>query len=143
MLTDGDDPLLKSVLENSFQGTYIAVASFNLALVDMVRLLKNPNIHHVASGPNMANDLLSVASKVLTGDFFGIEKHLSKDSIVTRKRLTTFKGRGDAIDEVLSYAEESSVRKKVRTSIGQACDCLLYTSPSPRDATLSRMPSSA
>ena len=26
---------------------------------------------------------------------------------------------------------------------GQFCDCLLYTSPSPRDATLSRMPSSA
>ena len=25
----------------------------------------------------------------------------------------------------------------------QACICLLYTSPSPRDATLSRMPSSA
>ena len=25
----------------------------------------------------------------------------------------------------------------------QACTCLLYTSPSPRDATLSRMPSSA
>ena len=27
--------------------------------------------------------------------------------------------------------------------IGQHTDCLLYTSPSPRDATLSRMPSSA
>ena len=26
---------------------------------------------------------------------------------------------------------------------GQSEDCLLYTSPSPRDATLSRMPSSA
>ena len=26
---------------------------------------------------------------------------------------------------------------------GQVCCCLLYTSPSPRDATLSRMPSSA
>ena len=26
---------------------------------------------------------------------------------------------------------------------GQSTDCLLYTSPSPRDATLSRMPSSA
>ena len=25
----------------------------------------------------------------------------------------------------------------------QSCDCLLYTSPSPRDAQLSRMPSSA
>ena len=27
--------------------------------------------------------------------------------------------------------------------IAEATDCLLYTSPSPRDATLSRMPSSA
>ena len=26
---------------------------------------------------------------------------------------------------------------------GQCCDCLLYTSPSPRDGLLSRMPSSA
>ena len=26
---------------------------------------------------------------------------------------------------------------------GDDCGCLLYTSPSPRDATLSRMPSSA
>ena len=30
--------------------------------------------------------------------------------------------------------------KNLRTLLG---DCLLYTSPSPRDATLSRMPSSA
>ena len=27
--------------------------------------------------------------------------------------------------------------------VGEGCTCLLYTSPSPRDATLSRMPSSA
>ena len=27
--------------------------------------------------------------------------------------------------------------------VAKACGCLLYTSPSPRDATLSRMPSSA
>ena len=31
----------------------------------------------------------------------------------------------------------------VRRIIGDLSDCLLYTSPSPRDATLSRMPSSA
>ena len=30
-----------------------------------------------------------------------------------------------------------------RGAYGQRYDCLLYTSPSPRDATLSRMPSSA
>ena len=28
-------------------------------------------------------------------------------------------------------------------AVDQMCSCLLYTSPSPRDATLSRMPSSA
>ena len=35
-------------------------------------------------------------------------------------------------------------RLDVRLLPGERCeDCLLYTSPSPRDATLSRMPSSA
>ena len=31
----------------------------------------------------------------------------------------------------------------LQMSLYQVCGCLLYTSPSPRDATLSRMPSSA
>ena len=34
------------------------------------------------------------------------------------------------------FCKDVTVRRKMR-------DCLLYTSPSPRDATLSRMPSSA
>ena len=34
------------------------------------------------------------------------------------------------------------VARAIRT-VAQAAACLLYTSPSPRDATLSRMPSSA
>ena len=33
--------------------------------------------------------------------------------------------------------------KQAMAAIGQPKFCLLYTSPSPRDATLSRMPSSA
>ena len=32
---------------------------------------------------------------------------------------------------------------RVIMSLGQECDCLLYTSPSPRDQRGSRMPSSA
>ena len=44
-----------------------------------------------------------------------------------------------------AYPNGSTV---LRTDIGEGdaallCTCLLYTSPSPRDATLSRMPSSA
>ena len=33
--------------------------------------------------------------------------------------------------------------KNNQDALGQVRNCLLYTSPSPRDATLSRMPSSA
>ena len=36
-----------------------------------------------------------------------------------------------------------SYKKKYNLNIGVVNFCLLYTSPSPRDATLSRMPSSA
>ena len=38
---------------------------------------------------------------------------------------------------------EPRLEPHARSAIGALCACLLYTSPSPRDATLSRMPSSA
>ena len=38
---------------------------------------------------------------------------------------------------------ESKVVSPVDGVVSQCGNCLLYTSPSPRDATLSRMPSSA
>ena len=45
----------------------------------------------------------------------------------------------------LKYSDviEQNLRVMDQTAISQCMDCLLYTSPSPRDATLSRMPSSA
>ena len=39
--------------------------------------------------------------------------------------------------------ESLITREPGGTKIGERISCLLYTSPSPRDATLSRMPSSA
>ena len=36
-----------------------------------------------------------------------------------------------------------NVRKSISTNLDQYKDCLLYTSPSPRDKRQSRMPSSA
>ena len=35
------------------------------------------------------------------------------------------------------------MKQRAVIALALSCDCLLYTSPSPRDATLSRMPSSA
>ena len=42
-----------------------------------------------------------------------------------------------------NMSEVKQERKVIQTYSEQDCTCLLYTSPSPRDATLSRMPSSA
>ena len=42
-----------------------------------------------------------------------------------------------------SHIAGGFVEKTSKVTIKDFQDCLLYTSPSPRDATLSRMPSSA
>ena len=52
-------------------------------------------------------------------------------------------------DELIDYAIRTGAPLEVVENLqaiedeGDSYDCLLYTSPSPRDATLSRMPSSA
>ena len=46
----------------------------------------------------------------------------------------------DVLAEVMSLSEQGV--REIHL-LGQNVNCLLYTSPSPRDATLSRMPSSA
>ena len=46
------------------------------------------------------------------------------------------------LDSLIILAEDSTALKN-DSLLTQFSHCLLYTSPSPRDATLSRMPSSA
>ena len=41
------------------------------------------------------------------------------------------------------FIDKLALRAGHEKDEGESADCLLYTSPSPRDATLSRMPSSA
>ena len=47
----------------------------------------------------------------------------------------------DSFSDGGMYYDLESAKKHISEMINQGC--LLYTSPSPRDATLSRMPSSA
>ena len=47
-------------------------------------------------------------------------------------------------DEVMKYYDEWGIENKYdQDMLDWNYTCLLYTSPSPRDATLARMPSSA
>ena len=62
--------------------------------------------------------------------------------------LTAVEHRLQALGEYLavyraSYASSGEGRHYARVRMLRKDICLLYTSPSPRDATLSRMPSSA
>ena len=65
-------------------------------------------------------------SEVLLRDFYVLDKHVQVAcQVVADFDLPLLSNAADCFDQIL---------------VGS---CLLYTSPSPRDATLSRMPSSA
>ena len=75
---------------------------------------------------------------------------LSKNGFKVSTKLSSSierdKGRLSKIDKTKEYFlpnGNSLKHKQVLKNYAYASTCLLYTSPSPRDATLSRMPSSA
>ena len=47
------------------------------------------------------------------------------------------------LEQLLEHARQSSIDLPFSANTGYVNTCLLYTSPSPRDRTRSRMPSSA
>ena len=70
---------------------------------------------------------------------FKLDEFIGQKELVDNLKLyiEAANGRGDALDHVLLFGPPG-LGKTTMANI-----CLLYTSPSPRDATLSRMPSSA
>ena len=74
----------------------------------------------------------------LTDFLVGLFKETSQDLLPKIVYLIQGKIRPDFEGIELGMAEKLAIR-----SLSKSSGCLLYTSPSPRDATLSRMPSSA
>ena len=69
--------------------------------------------------------------------------HIPAMHFNTRFICTTKNWFGGGMDVTPAIKDEKE-RKNFHKILKAMCDsCLLYTSPSPRDATLSRMPSSA
>ena len=65
-----------------------------------------------------------------------VEPHMIDSVILIR-------GEGRIVEVLCSMAKLLNFKIIIHTSKSNLHSCLLYTSPSPRDATLSRMPSSA
>jgi hypothetical protein len=92
----------------------------------MTKLLADEACNHVVTDTDSGMRWLAVTvGKYVTGDLFGIEKYLPRDTEIRLTRLRDYQGRTRAIDEVLRYAEEIGVRSKVRSQIGQVCEELL------------------
>ena len=105
-----------------------------------------PRYLRFVKGVVESNDLpLNVSREILQEDL--IIKKIEKN--VTSKILTTLKGmmKKSKEDYINFYKEFGKVIKEGievdPTNKDKIKDCLLYTSPSPRDRTRSRMPSSA
>ena len=77
--------------------------------------LHDDRVNHVVVGDELDRGVFVTAQKLLTGDIFGIEKYLPEGTPVHYARLRDFEGRGKAIQTVLDFAEESKMRRQVRT----------------------------
>ena len=75
-----------------------------------------------------------------------VERVITPNGIINHPKgeNITFKGalKNDASSKIRLTVKGNFIHGVIKTSEGEYF-CLLYTSPSPRDATLSRMPSSA
>ena len=102
----------------------------------------------LAKGPQMKNPHF----EEVRGQDTEMRKAAATDRKAGDTRLAPSKGKGyaDQQKQSISYMDKKTKNNKIIVGmtrealdpVGQE-DCLLYTSPSPRDATLSRMPSSA
>ena len=105
---------------------HVAIITPKASLGDLTTYLKDDRINHVIVGDeDMENGVFVTSQKLLTGDIFGIEKYLPQGTPVHYARLRDFEGRGKAIQTVLDFAEESKMRRQVRSAIGQVCEELL------------------
>ena len=66
---------------------------------------------------------------------------VDEDGVRSQKHIRQLVSEGDEIE--VQVIKDPLGSKGARISSNLTAPCLLYTSPSPRDATLSRMPSSA
>ena len=92
------------------------------------------------------DDSESNRAEYCVGQALGVEPAVDRVQMVVDRLLRNAERAGDLLGRLaignslqdlnLAFAQQRTVRARSRI-------CLLYTSPSPRDATLSRMPSSA
>jgi len=114
-------PLLPKLRDRA----HVTVVTPHASLSELTAYLRDDRVNHVVVGDELEDGVFVTAQKLLTGDIFGIEKYLPEGTPVHYERLRDFEGRGKAIQTVLDFAEQSKMRRQVRSAIGQVCEELL------------------
>jgi hypothetical protein len=114
-------PLLPKLRDRA----HVTIVTPKASLTDLTRYLHDDRVNHVIVGDELEDGVRITAQKLLSGDIFGIEKYLPEGTPVHYARLRDFEGRGKAIQTVLEFAEQSKMRRQVRSAIGQVCEELL------------------
>jgi hypothetical protein len=114
-------PLLPKLRDRA----HVTIVTPQAALSELTSYLRDDRVNHVVVGDELEEGVFVTARKLLTGDIFGIEKYLPEGTPVHYERLRDFEGRGKAIQTVLDFAEQSKMRRQVRSAIGQVCEELL------------------
>jgi hypothetical protein len=122
---DGDVGSLAPLVPKLRERAHVTIVTPQAKLSDLTKYLHDDRVNHVVVGDELEDGVFVTAQKLLTGDIFGIEKYLPAGTPVHYARLRDFEGRGRAIDTVLTYAEETKMRRQVRTAIGAVCEELL------------------
>jgi hypothetical protein len=122
---DGNVEALAPLVPKLRDRAHVTIVTPKASLGDLTTYLRDDRINHVVVGEELDHGVLVTAQKLLTGDIFGVEKYLPAGTEVHYARLRDFEGRGKAIDTVLSFAEESKMRRQVRNAIGSVCEELL------------------
>jgi hypothetical protein len=122
---DGEIGALEVLMPKVKPKAHLAAVVPKAKLQALVDYLRDPRCNHVLCGDDNDRDISVTAQKLLTGDIFGIEKYLPEGTPVNYFRLRDFQGRGNAIDTIVKYAEERSIRRQVRSAIAQVCEELL------------------
>jgi hypothetical protein len=123
--SDGDVGQLNALVPKLRDKAHVTIVTPQAKLADLTTYLRDDRVNHVVVGDELDNGVFVTAQKLLTGDIFGVEKYLPPGTPVHYARLRDFEGRGRAIQTVLDFAEESKLRRQVRTAIGQVCEELL------------------
>ena len=85
---------------------------------------------------------INLKNSIVAGDYKGKSLIIENDLLhIVMGLLKKYPISRDTVEEYEVMDENSRI--SASSAIGRAFICLLYTSPSPRDGLLSRMPSSA